>query len=70
MATVSVAPSVASTWTIVSAPTGIGAPVMIRCAVPADRGGVSRRPAGMSAATGRRTGVAAEAVTMSAARTA
>ena len=39
-----------------SAPGGRGAPVMIRCTVPGARGTTSVRPAGMSSATGSRTG--------------
>ena len=52
----SVPPSVCSTGTIASAPAGSGAPVMIRCTVPAASAGTSVRPAGMSAATGSSTG--------------
>jgi hypothetical protein len=37
---------------------GSGAPVMIRCTVPGASGTTSVRPAGMSSATGSRTGVA------------
>ena len=37
-------------------PGGRGAPVMIRCTVPGARGTTSERPAGMSSATGSRTG--------------
>ena len=70
MLTTSVPASVSSTFTIASAPSGIGAPVMIRCAVPGFSGANSVRPAGMSWATGNRTGRSGRASTTSAARTA
>ncbi len=57
IATVSVAPSVTSTGTTAVAPAGSGAPVMIRCAVPGFSVSGSVRPAGMSSATGSRTGL-------------
>ena len=56
ISTTSVPPSVSSTGTTTSAPGGSGAPVMIRCTVPGARGTTSERPAGMSSATGSRTG--------------
>ena len=68
--TVSIAPSVASTGTTPVAPDGSGAPVMIRCAVPAVMVSMSVRPAGMSSVTGSRTGVCSVAVAMSSTRTA
>ena len=48
--------SVSSTGITTSAPGGSGAPVMIRCTVPGASGTTSVRPAGMSSATGSRTG--------------
>ena len=68
--TVSVAPSVASTGTTAVAPAGSGAPVMMRWAVPAASVGMSVRPAGMSSATGSRTGVFSPAAATSVASTA
>ncbi len=56
ISTTSVPPSVSSTGTTTSAPEGSGAPVMIRCTVPGASGTMSVRPAGMSSATGSRTG--------------
>ena len=46
-----------------SAPAGSGAPVMIRCTVPGASGTTSVRPAGMSSATGIRTGASAAVAT-------
>ena len=56
ISTTSVPPSVSSTGITTSAPAGSGAPVMIRWTVPGARGTTSVRPAGMSSATGSRTG--------------
>ena len=66
----SVPPSLCSTGTIASAPTGSGAPVMIRCTEPGASAGTSVRPAGMSAVTGSSTGCSGPAPASSAARTA
>ena len=70
IATVSVAPSVASTGTTAVAPDGTGAPVMIRCAVPGFSVSASVRPAGMSSATGNSTGSSGVAAATSSAMTA
>jgi hypothetical protein len=61
---------VRSTGTTASAPSGIGAPVMIRATLPGASGGTSVRPAGMSVATGSTTGASSDAPASSAARTA
>ena len=57
--TESAPPSVSSTGTMVVAPAGTGAPVMIRCAVAGCSVNWSVRPAGMSSATGSTTGCSA-----------
>ena len=54
--------SVASTRTTVSAPSGIGAPVMIRHAAPGRHSRGTASPAGMSPATGSATGAASPAM--------
>ena len=53
--------------TIASAPSGIGAPVMIRIASPAPTGTVGACPAGRSPTTRSRTGSASDAPSVSAA---
>ncbi|CAB4931929.1 unannotated protein [freshwater metagenome] len=70
MTTEPVPPSVSSTGTTTSAPSGRGAPVMIRWTVPGASGGTSVRPAGRSSATVSRTGADAEAAPTSAHRAA
>src|SRR5439155_991297 len=62
--------SVYSTITTASAPSGIGAPVMIRMASPSPTGCSGARPAGSSPATARRTGASGPAPAVSAASTA
>jgi hypothetical protein len=62
--------SVSSTLTMVSAPAGTIAPVMMRAASPGPTGRLGASPAAISAITGRRTGAWAVAAAMSAARTA
>lgn len=49
--------SVCSTGTTAFAPSGSGAPVMMRAASPASRARVGMVPAGMSATTRRRAGL-------------
>ncbi len=49
-------PSVASTGITVSAPSGIGAPVMIRMQVPGSIARLAVSPAGISPTTGSETG--------------
>ncbi len=61
---------VSSTITMASAPSGTGAPVMMRIASPGPTGTVGARPAGSSATIRRRTGVSAVAPAVSSARTA
>ena len=70
MRTTSVPASVRSTGTTASAPAGIGAPVMIRMAVPGRTSSVARKPAGTSSITVSDTGADSVAEPMSAARTA
>jgi len=74
MATTSPSPppstDVSSTITMASAPSGAGAPVMIRMASPGPTGTVGAFPAGSSATTRRRTGASGVAPAVSAARTA
>ena len=64
------AASVRSTITIASAPSGIGAPVMMRIASPGADGDVGAWPAASSPTTRSRTGASSSAPTVSAARTA
>jgi hypothetical protein len=59
-----------STITTESAPSGIGAPVMMRMASRSPTGCVGARPAGSSPATASRTGASGPAPVVSAARTA
>ena len=61
---------VRSTMTIASAPSGIGAPVMIRIASPGPTATVGAWPAGRSPTTRSRTGAPGAAADVSAARTA
>ena len=62
--------SVSSTWTIASAPSGSGAPVMIRIVWPSTSRVRSVLPAGMSPTTGSVTGESADAPATSATLTA
>ncbi len=59
---------VASTGTTLSAPAGIGAPVMIRIAVPGRTSSVETLPAGRSERTSRETGAPGAAPSQSPAR--
>ncbi len=58
-------PSVHSTGTTASAPCGIGAPVMMRTAVPGDSANSFVWPAAISPTTGRCTGWSGDAVATS-----
>ncbi len=70
IATRAVPPSVSSTRITVSVPAGTGAPVMTRTAVPGASGPLGDPPAATLPLTGSTTGAAADALAMSAARTA